>query len=716
MAVEIGALRALLSLDSAAFEKGAKRAQASMGKLERRLAQTGRRLKRFGREMSMRVTAPLAALSTAAVATSLKLVDSQAKFAQSLDTTVVSVQNLTRASELAGISQEDLNGSLRRMTRRISLAEQGTGAAVDAFKQLNLSASDLADLPVDERVNLINQRIREMIPAAEQAGVASKVFGDKSGLAMLRLDPSTLARASDEVLRFGAAMSEVAADDIEAANDALSMVGLAMRGLANQLTASLAPAVKTVADAIAGAVEWFSKLSPQMQSMIGIAAAVAAAIGPITFALGLMVTGLSAAIGGVAGLTAALFTLRGALISTGIGALIVGAGALADLIFRLKNQTGDWAEALGAVFRVGKETFFGVGRVAQGLFDILGGVASGITGSFVAAFAQIAKSWDALVNGMATAWNAIAETAFGEQLGLGSLGRSDVSGTLQGLADGLFGDAVEMINRGAERIKTSGDGVVDAISEIREILGKKTETTSEATEQAKKLQAVLDKIAGSGGGAAGGIKKAAEAVQKLEQGTSRAEGGFKRMFSSVISGASSAGDALDQMLNSLRNILAEDLTNSIFDKLGLSGPGGLIGNILGAIGIGGGTSPLRGQPVFDIASSFAGAFDSGGFIPPNKFGLVGERRPEFVSGPANVIGGAETARMMQGGSPVVNNISITAPPGSDIREERRPNSSGGEDLTILIDKAVSGLARDPGSQLSRTLGSNFGIKPTTRGR
>src|SRR6056297_77161 len=131
MAVEIGALRALLSLDTAAFEKGAKRAQASMNKVQRSLTGVSRRMRNFGRDMTLRVSLPMAGMAGVAVRSSLQTVDAQAKMAESLDTTVVSVQNLTRASELAGISQGDLEGSLRRMTRRVSLAAQEMGPAKD---------------------------------------------------------------------------------------------------------------------------------------------------------------------------------------------------------------------------------------------------------------------------------------------------------------------------------------------------------------------------------------------------------------------------------------------------------------------------------------------------------------------------------------------------------------------------------------------------------
>ncbi len=50
------------------------------------------------------------------------------------------------------------------------------------------------------------------------------------------------------------------------------------------------------------------------------------------------------------------------------------------------------------------------------------------------------------------------------------------------------------------------------------------------------------------------------------------------------------------------------------------------------------------------SSNYAGAHDLGGDIPAGSFGLVGERGPELVNGPAHVTSRADTARMLAGGS------------------------------------------------------------------
>ena len=58
-----------------------------------------------------------------------------------------------------------------------------------------------------------------------------------------------------------------------------------------------------------------------------------------------------------------------------------------------------------------------------------------------------------------------------------------------------------------------------------------------------------------------------------------------------------------------------------------------------------------------LGSLFDGFFDTGGRISSGKFGIVGERGPEIVTGPANVIGRRETAEMLSGMGSDVSSVT-----------------------------------------------------------
>ncbi len=95
----------------------------------------------------------------------------------------------------------------------------------------------------------------------------------------------------------------------------------------------------------------------------------------------------------------------------------------------------------------------------------------------------------------------------------------------------------------------------------------------------------------------------------------------------------------DRWLDLLRRMAAQALAANLSDALlGNFGKTGKVGGLIGA--------------GLDL---FAGFFDQGGRIPAGKFGVVGERRPELVQGPATVTPMADLAG--GGGSTFIYNVA-----------------------------------------------------------
>ncbi len=641
----VGALRVVLGMKSAAFDKGATRAEKRMNRFHRRMQSYSRKLTGLGRKMSIGITAPMAAIGAGAVRSSLSVIDAQAKMAQSLDTTVVSLQNMDRAAELAGVSQGDLEGSLLRLTRRVSLAEKGTGPAVKALEKLNLSAADLADLPVDERVNKVVTAIRKFIPEAQQAGIASEIFGDRTGLAMLRLDSDTLARAAREVEEFGVALTEIDADKVEAANDAMSAIGLVTRGLANQLTVALAPTLQRIAEGIADVSRWFADLSPRMQWMIGISAAVAGALGPVAIGLGFVVAGISA------------------LLSP-LGAVVLGIAALAGAgVVIAANWDRIKEKAPGVV-----SAFERIGGAARGFHNWLMPIVSGTArwlralaedvamGDFESAFRRVTETIMAAPWHKPEFWTGIADR-IAEALPRVSAEALRVgSGIVDGIGSGLSALWARMQQFGADLVQSIKDAALDVIEAAkqvgRDIVAGISAGITERWESFKqRMRSRFDELSDSvrdvfkvrspsrvfmqigrflmqglgigieqGSGAPkGALQRVAgnlsSGLDAFQQGIKRTESGFARMVAGVITGTTSMSDVLGR--------LADKLLTAGLDQL------------FGAFGIG------------DL---FAGFFDKGGSIPAGQFGIAGEYGPEVVRGPARVVSRKDTARMMGGGS------------------------------------------------------------------
>lgn len=354
-------------------------------RLSREMDAANGRVAAFYRRVQIAAAAAATAFAAGAAAmirSGLQVVDAQAKLAQSLGTTVESIQVLERAGELAGVSMSGIEQATKDLTRRLSQAAAGTGPAVAALERLGLSASTLLALPLDERVGRINQAIEDFVPAAERAAVAGQLFGEEGSIAISRIDTATLRQATQDVRDFGVVVSEQDADQIERTNDAISRLGLIWRGLSNQLAVAAAPALEAVADALAAISRSTGPLGQGIRLLfdnIGRLASIAAAFA--AFIAGRWVAGMVVAAASVRGLATALVFLRGALIRTGIGALIVAAGELIYQFGRLVQATGGFGAALGLLGDVAAEVWDRIGLLAGVLKARIDAAWSGIQAS-----------------------------------------------------------------------------------------------------------------------------------------------------------------------------------------------------------------------------------------------------------------------------------------------------------------------------------------------
>lgn len=320
------------------------------GRLSSEMERANTRLAGFARKAGIAfaaMTAAAAAAGVAMVRSGLETIGAQADMAASLGTTVESLQTLAWAGELAGVSMGEIETATRKLTGRLSDAAAGSGAAVKALARLNLTATDLQSLPLDERLIAIQDALVRYVPAAERAAVASDLFGDKAALAFLRIDPATLKEAAKDVRDFGVAVIAADAAQIERTGDALDRLSLIGLGLTNRLTAAVAPALEALANALADIARGTGPLGSALNALFDNLGRLASyAVTFAGFMAGRWVASLAAAALSVKGLAFGLVALRAALIRTGIGALIVAAGELVFQFTRLAMKVGGVGEAL----------------------------------------------------------------------------------------------------------------------------------------------------------------------------------------------------------------------------------------------------------------------------------------------------------------------------------------------------------------------------------
>ncbi|MDZ4126257.1 MAG: hypothetical protein U1E02_19065, partial [Hydrogenophaga sp.] len=380
----------------------------------------------------------------------LQTVDAQAKLAASLGTTVASIQVLERAGDLAGVSMGQVEQATVQLTRRLSQAASGTGPAVDALRRLQLSAEDLQRLPLDQRIAAIQDALGQFVPEAERAAVASQLFGDRAALVFTRIDTATLRQASEDVREFGVVVSDQDAAQIERTNDAISRLGLIWRGVSNQLAVAAAPALEAVANALAAVARTTGPLGIAIKALfdnIGRLTTYA-----VTFAgimAGRWVAGMAAAALSVRGLATALVVLRGALIRTGIGALIVGAGELVYQFSQLRARVGGVGEVFGLLADLAKEVWSRMGLALDG------------------ALARMAAGWEGLkAAGLSALEGTIAGVvSFGDRTAAIFQGAYDAAVAIWGSLPGAIGDfAFQAANGLISGVEAMLNGVVTRIN------------------------------------------------------------------------------------------------------------------------------------------------------------------------------------------------------------------------------------------------------------
>lgn len=423
------------------------------GRLSREMDLANARVAAFARRATLAAaaaTAALAAAGAAMIRSGLQTVDAQAKLAQSLGTTVASIQTLARAGALAGVSMSGIEQATKDLTRRLSQAAAGTGPAADALDRLGLSAGELIALPLDQRVGAINAAIESFVPAAERAAVAGQLFGEEGSIAMSRIDTATLRQATEDVLAFGVVVSEQDADQIERTNDAISRLGLIWRGVSNQLAVAAAPALEAVANALASVARTTGPLGMAIEALfdnIGRLTTYAATFAGIM--AGRWVAGLAVAALSVRGLATALVVLRGALIRTGIGAMIVGAG---ELVYQFSQL----------VTRVG-----GVGEAFRLLGDLAKDVWSRMGLALDATFANMSAGWESLkASGLSALEGTIAGVvSFGDRTAAIFHGAYDAAVAIWGSLPGAIGDfAFQAANGLISGVEAMLNGVVTRIN------------------------------------------------------------------------------------------------------------------------------------------------------------------------------------------------------------------------------------------------------------
>lgn len=594
----IGALRVNLGLDSAQFVRGSRRVEQPLQRM---------------RKQFQAVAGVAAAMGTAIVAAALsgaRQIDEVAKSARRLDASIGGFRALELAASEAGVSLSSLTNDIQTMNREIaSIGVSGNGAR--ALAALGLSLTDLEGLDADEKLATIADQVKALGLDAGQTTAILRDLGVRNReMALLVLQGGDAIRsARADIADYGLEISQFDANRIEAANDAIGRLGLVTQYAGQQLAIALVPAMGRLAEAITDSLREGGALRALIDGLTNNLDVLASSVGVAVVWFGSRyVKALVAAKFATLSVAGALGILKRALITTGIGALIVGAGYLIAKFGDLVSAVGGFGAAMGMLKDLAVEVFRRMGEVGRGFLLAQQAVGYGISAAFVKAFSVIATGWDKLINGMATAWNKIAGSELGAGLGLEQMGVSDVGGRMSDTASGLVASGVDAAGRAGAAF-SSAVAPLESLQAIRDAVTGAKESTAELNEEASQTAASLNEMGAAGGGAAAAITEVVEAAGEAD--VSPLVAGIRRISDGMIDAIANGQNLLQSFTKMLSQMALEALKADI---------GGLIGGLFGGPGVSGGGAGILGLG----ASLFGGARANGGPVRAGMPYLVNE--------------------------------------------------------------------------------------------
>ncbi|TYB86022.1 phage tail tape measure C-terminal domain-containing protein [Oceaniovalibus sp. ACAM 378] len=437
-------------------EAGAK----GFGRLSREMELANTRLAGFARRAGIAMSAAAAAATASLGLIVRSTAESAAQirqFAQVANATPEALQRWSAGAQTVGIEQEKLADILKDVNDRVGdFLQTGGGPMADFFEsvapRVGVTADQFARLSGPEALQLyVDTLERAGLSQQEMTFYLEAMASDATRLLpLLRNGGAEMARLGDQAADLGAVLDADAIEAMRRTQVALGTLSLVFEGLRNRIAVAVAPSLEALANAFVALAADGGILRSAIDALIGNLGRLATYA--TTFAAvmaGRWVAGLAAAALSVRGLATALVFLRGALIRTGIGALIVGTGELVYQFSQLVSRVG----SVGEAFRL--------------LGDLAKEVWSRMRLSLDAAFANMAAGWEGL---KAAAFSALEGTiagvvSFGDRTAAIFQGAYDAAVAIWGSLPGAIGDfAFQAANGLISGVEAMLNGVVTRIN------------------------------------------------------------------------------------------------------------------------------------------------------------------------------------------------------------------------------------------------------------
>ncbi len=455
------------------------------GRLSREMELANARMAAFARRARIAATAAATALAGAVVAMTRSTVAAANEINQLSQVANASpevFQRWSAASATVGIEQEKLADILKDVNDRVGdFLQTGGGPMADFFENIaprvGVTADQFARLSGPEALQLY-------VDSLERAGVSQQemtFYLEAMASDTTRLIP-LLQNGGAEMTRLGAQAQALGtvldADAIAAMRRselALVSIGQVFTGVRNRIAVALAPTLEAAANAFVALASSTSPISRAFDVVLANLDRLAIYAGTFAaFLAGRWVAAMAAAALSVRGLATTLVVLKGALIRTGIGALIVGAGELVYWFTRLASGAGGFGEAMRLLKDVAVEVWdrIKMGANAAGsratamFYDLKADAATGMAGAIesVVAFGNTtANTFEGALLAVREIWSRLPDV-------IGDLVFSAANRMLDGI-EAMLNGAIRRIDAFTGRIRDAlaAVGIETTFGQIGEI-------------------------------------------------------------------------------------------------------------------------------------------------------------------------------------------------------------------------------------------------------
>ncbi|WP_323042924.1 tape measure protein [Gemmobacter sp.] len=435
--------------------------------------------------------------------------------------------------------------------------------------------------------------------------------------------------------------------------DAFTLIGNAALQLVGTWDQMLG-ASSTVAGALIGLADNLERLAAIGLAFAGLMA-------------GRWVAGLVAGRVATLGLSGALTLLRGALIRTGIGALVVGAGELIYWFGQLVKGAGGFGAALELLGNLARAVWDGIKATTSSLVDDFRALKADIEGIWTRLMAFLASKWAGFLGMIGPTFNAVSER-IGADVRIDWFGAEAQASMLEHAASNAGTMADRYRQRAANTRAGAFDGVRPAMTALVEAVnGSGTETDDAlgaAAAGAGRVTAALNAAETAAGSAGAAGRSAGE---QTKAGTKAAATGWQAVTAALANYATKAreiggdiGDTLVGAFQSAETAIGEfvksgklkfgDLVTSLIADLAklaarrfilgpianalsgaLGGAGGMFASVLHAGGMVGAPGPGRVVPA--LAFAHAPRMHSGGWagLRPDEVPAILQRGERVLS-------------------------------------------------------------------------------------